>query len=169
MIREHHFDSSREAAEALAGVVADRLRSRLARRERAVLVVSGGTTPIPLFRSLRQEELPWGRIVVTLADERWVPLDHEDRNERLVRTELLVDRAAEARFVGFVTTAATPEEGAELSERNLAPLQPFDVVVLGMGTDGHTASLFPHAPGLEGALDPASRRTCTVVDPPAAP
>ncbi len=107
---------------------------------------------------------------MTLADERWVPADHLDSNERLVRETLLVHDAREATMIGLKTPQATPEEGREACEQNLAVIdRPFDVVVLGMGDDGHTASLFPTAPELAAGLDPETEHTCLAVRPPVAP
>ncbi len=139
-------------------------------RGTASLVVSGGSTPKPLFEHLSRQSLAWDRVRVTLADERWVPADHEASNERLVRRHLLVGEAAAAELIGLKTPDPTPEAGREACERALARLpRPFDVVVLGMGGDGHTASLFPDAPELGAGLDPETGHTCLAVRPPAAP
>jgi 6-phosphogluconolactonase len=168
MIREHRFHTRDEAANALATVVAEQLRDRLDGRRAASLVVSGGATPVPFFRSLRRQALAWDRVTVTLADERWVPPTHPESNEGLVRSDLLVEEASRARFVGLNPAGATPEEAAEAAEPEIRSLRPFDCVVLGMGLDGHTASLFPGAPGIEGGLERNSRRTCVATDPPTA-
>lgn len=169
MTREHRFDDPDLAAAALAARVAGWLTDALDRSENATLAVSGGTTPVPFFHRLRRLELPWSRVRVTLADERWVDPTHDDSNERLARRELLTDRAAAARFVGLKTRAATPEGGCSEATARLAGLLPLDVTVLGMGGDGHTASLFPNARGLEAALDPAGDTSLVAVHPPAAP
>ncbi|MFO8044656.1 MAG: 6-phosphogluconolactonase [Halomonas sp.] len=137
----------------LAEAVAEALRQDLARQERALLVVSGGTTPVPFFRALSLCALPWSRVEVTLADERWVPEDHGDSNARLVREHLLQGRAAEATFVPLTTRDVTPEQGVEAVVERIAGLAwPASAVVLGMGGDGHTASLFPDSHELSLAL-----------------
>ncbi|TLF51814.1 6-phosphogluconolactonase [Halomonas urmiana] len=141
----------------LAEAVAEALRADLAESERALLVVSGGSTPVPFFEALASMALPWSRIEVTLADERWVEASADDSNARLVRDHLLQGAAAEARFVPLISAAATPEEGAaEVGERIAALAWPASAVILGMGGDGHTASLFPDSRELELALSTAA-------------
>ncbi len=116
----------------------------------ASLVVSGGKTPVPLFESLAECPLDWDRITVTLADERWVAADDAESNERLVRSHLLCNGAAGAKFIPLKIDDSTFETCvADLGVRLEAVPRPFDMVVLGLGEDGHTASLFPDAPELE--------------------
>lgn len=150
-------DLSREhLASQLAEAVAEALREDLSRQERALLVVSGGSTPKPFFAALSRAELPWERVDVTLADERWVDEDAADSNARLVRETLLRGPAEAANFVPLTCDAATPEQGvAEVAERIAALSWPASVVILGMGGDGHTASLFPDSQELGLALSTA--------------
>jgi 6-phosphogluconolactonase len=137
----------------LAEAVAEALRADLVEGEQALLVVSGGSTPVPFFRALAACELPWERVQVTLADERWVPDEHADSNARLVREHLLQGAAAAATFLPLTTADPTPEQGAaEVAERISGLAWPASAVVLGMGGDGHTASLFPDSPELSLAL-----------------
>lgn len=142
------FADSDAVAKALAGDVAGRLAESIAARGRAVLAVSGGTTPVRFFGALSKVEIDWDKVTVTLVDERFVPPSHERSNERLVRENLLVGRAAEARFVGMYFGAGSVEEDAKRASGAVSGLMPVDVLVLGMGTDGHTASLFPDATGI---------------------
>ncbi len=164
------FPDRQRLAAALARRIADLLTEAVRRDGRAGLAVSGGSTPAALFDQLSQRDLPWENVVVTLVDERWVNPGDPDANECLVRTRLLRGRAADAVFVGLKTPAATAEEGQAACEERLAQVpRPFAALVLGMGTDGHTASLFPGAVELPAAADPETRRTCVAVTPPGAP
>jgi 6-phosphogluconolactonase len=160
---EHSFGSVADLSAALAADVTQRLQQALAERGNATLAVSGGKSPVPVFAALRQQPLNWSQVTVLLVDERVVPHTHADSNTALVHQHLLQDQAAAARFVTlFEETAdladlASDNRGLEqlvqAANRRLAALHwPLDVVLLGMGEDGHTASLFPGAPGLAHAL-----------------
>jgi 6-phosphogluconolactonase len=157
-------------ARELAAQLAAQLRAAIAQRGAASLVVSGGRSPIKLFEHLRTQALDWSRVTLALADERWVDPADPASNERLVREVLLQDRAAAARFVGLKNAAATPDLGAEAAWQTFADVaRPFDAVILGMGDDGHTASLFPASPQLAAALDPAAAPGCIGMRSPTAP
>jgi 6-phosphogluconolactonase len=152
-----------------AGIAAD-LAAAIEARGMASLVVSGGRSPVKLFERLRTLTIDWSRVHVALADERWVDPSDPASNERLVRDALLKDAAAAARFTGLKNGCATPELGAGLawSTFNGVP-RPFDVLVLGMGDDGHTASLFPDSPNLQLGLDAAAAAGCIGMRSPIAP
>lgn len=142
-----------QLAQQLAEVVAEALRADLVHHDHALLVVSGGSTPVPFFTALAACQLPWERVQVTLADERWVAETADDSNARLVRKHLLHGPAASATFVPLTSGHSTPEQGAEaVAERVEALAWPASVVILGMGDDGHTASLFPDSRELDLAL-----------------
>jgi 6-phosphogluconolactonase len=141
-------------------VIVDGIQAGLSERGAAVFAVSGGKSPVPLFEALATMPLPWERVTVTLVDERFLPTDHPDSNEALVRRHLLQGAAAAATFVGLRNSgggsagAASLEAAATAADRTLATLpQPFDVMILGMGEDGHTASWFPDGDRLAVALD----------------
>lgn len=161
--------SAEALADALALAVAAALRQAIAERGQATLVVSGGRSPIAFFDALAQQALPWQRVLVSLADERWVPVNHASSNEALVRRHLLRGPAAEARFLGLYQVANSLEQAAELADQALAELPPIDVLVLGMGDDGHTASLFPGSPNLDLALQADCPRRVLPMQAPNAP
>jgi 6-phosphogluconolactonase len=141
----------------LANEIAASLTAAIAARGTASLVVSGGRSPVKLFECLRVQPLDWRQVCIALADERWVDADDPASNERLVRENLLKENAAAARFLGLKNGAPTPDIGAVSAWETFARVpRPFDAVVLGMGDDGHTASLFPGSPNLASALNPAA-------------
>jgi 6-phosphogluconolactonase len=168
--REHRHASAQALAAALAQQLASTLISACRDRGAATLVVSGGRTPLPLFEQLRDAVLDWQRVWITLADERWVDPDAASSNEQLLRGSLLTGAARAAQFVPLKNAAPDAAAGADLAWRALQALpRPFDVVILGMGDDGHTASLFPGSPGLQAALDPRSAPACVAMTAPVAP
>jgi 6-phosphogluconolactonase len=168
-VEEHTFASAAEAARALADAVAADLVAALQARPAASLVVSGGRSPIAFFELLRDAAIDWAQVSITLADERWVPPEHADSNARLVAEHLLQGPAAAARFVPLWNGAPTPADAIVERSRVVGTLpRPFDAVVLGMGEDGHTASLFPGMAGLAAALDPTTDALLAATVPPAA-
>ena len=149
-LHEREFTDLETAAQVLAEDLAAAMRDAIAARDQAVIAVSGGRTPKQVFEHLRQSELDWRRVTLTLIDERWVPPDHPESNERLVRSYLLQGPAAAATFVPLYNGADSPESGQAGCEAAVQKLaMPFDAVYLGMGSDGHFASLFPGDPAVE--------------------
>ncbi|MFL4471066.1 6-phosphogluconolactonase [Tateyamaria armeniaca] len=136
----------------LADVLASELKNCLLIHPWASFVVPGGTTPGPIFDSLCAASVDWDRVHVMLSDERWVPEDHERSNAKLLKDHLFVDRAADARFIPFHVDGETPESAAPGLSEKLAEEMPISLLLLGMGADMHTASLFPGADGLADML-----------------
>jgi len=136
----------------LADVLASELKNCLLVHPWASFVVPGGTTPGPIFDSLCAADLEWSRVNVMLSDERWVPEDHERSNAKLLKDRLFQNRAAEAEFVPFYRKGETPEQASPILSEQLADQLPISLLMLGMGADMHTASLFPGAVGLEAML-----------------
>ncbi len=136
----------------LADTLASELKNCLLVHEHASFAVPGGTTPGPIFDSLCAVDLDWSRVHVMLTDERWVPETSERSNTRLLRERLLIERAAGAKYVPLYAEADTPEEKLDELADALTPELPISVLLLGMGADMHTASIFPGADQLEHAL-----------------
>lgn len=138
----------------LAQTLAGDLNNALLDNPSATLVVPGGTTPGPVFDSLCAADLDWSRVKIMLSDERWVPDTSERSNTALLRQRLLVNRAAAATYVPLYGDAETPEDLLDDLATTVAEALPVSVMLLGMGADMHTASLFPGADKLAEALSP---------------
>jgi 6-phosphogluconolactonase len=157
MIAERHiFDNAPTLAAGLANSVADMVRQALADKGHALVAVSGGTTPKPFFEALSSIDLDWAKVQVTLVDERQVPDDSPRSNAKLVKDSLLQNKAAAARLVPLFQNLAA------------ADLPNFDVAILGMGNDGHTASFFPAGDKLEAALDVDGKAAIVEMNAPSA-
>ncbi|QSX35153.1 6-phosphogluconolactonase [Shewanella avicenniae] len=140
------FDNTEALEQQLADRIAAGLQEAIDKRGEASLVVSGGKTPTGLFNKLSHKPIDWSEVFITLADERWVDADHQDSNENTVRSVLLQNRAANAKFRGLKNMFATAAAGVDMTTEQLANFpRPFDIVILGMGNDGHTCSWFPCA------------------------
>ncbi|MES0861113.1 6-phosphogluconolactonase [Ruegeria sp. SCPT10] len=137
----------------VANMLAGELEAALLHNETIALAVPGGTTPGPVFDVLCAADLEWDRVRVMPTDERCVPADSERSNERLIRQRLLTNRASAAQYIPLYVPGTAPETALPEIESLIAPVLPLSVLVLGMGEDMHTASLFPGMEGLEAALD----------------
>lgn len=167
---ERRFHNSTSLMEALCAEIVAALQEGLAAGRGASLVVPGGHTPVPLFDRLSSAPLDWESVWITLTDERWVDPQSSASNERLVREHLLRNAAAEAQFTGMKSAEVDPQSAAAGCWSRIAELpRPFDYVLLGMGDDGHIASLFPDSPGLATALDLSQPPGCAEMTAPAAP
>ncbi|MGO2010586.1 MAG: 6-phosphogluconolactonase [Pseudoalteromonas sp.] len=152
-IVEKFFDSKEALTHALSSSLEERLVSGIETDGRAVLMVSGGSSPAPAYKHLSNLALDWASIDVAMVDERWVDASHDKSNEAFIKNTLLQNHAATANFITMKNDASTAEQGSEACESAYQSLKrPFDITILGMGPDGHTASLFPHAQGLDNGL-----------------
>lgn len=165
---EHRFETRSEASTAAATRIVELLAKRLEHQPRASLVVSGGTSPLECFGKLADSPLDWERVEVLLSDERWVPADHEDSNEKLARETLLVNKAANATLQSIYNDEVSPEARCDQLQNPL-PVLPFASSLIGMGADGHFASLFPDADSLDVGLDVESGRLYIPVTTAASP
>jgi len=157
MLHEHFFVDHSVMIDALQTALCEQLQQDLLQHLQISFFVSGGSSPIPLYQALSVAQLPWDRTNIALVDERFVPVNDPASNEKLVHENLLRNQAAAAGFTGM--SVASFSEQPKLSavvqacNAHYAQLpQPYSAAILGMGPDGHTASLFPHANGLEDAL-----------------
>lgn len=164
------FSSRDDLDSSLAKTVSDILAKAIDSHGKASIAVSGGSTPKGFFLLLSQMKLDWSKVTITLADERWVPIDSQDSNTRLVHENLLQNEASKAKFFHL-------KEGVDLTEATLSELNlvasktilPFDVLILGMGEDGHTASLFPCSEQISNGLDVNNNDALLKVMPQTAP
>lgn len=148
-----------------ADKIAELLDSSIASRGVASMLVAGGTTPQPIFKRLSELHLDWPKVHVGLTDERWVRPNHPESNEHLVRNSLLRNQAKSARFHRLYRDTPQPSAAVADAERAIGAIpSPYDVVLLGMGTDGHFASLFPGLPETKAGLDLHNPALCVAVD-----
>ena len=146
----------------VANILASELRKCLAMHDHASFAVPGGTTPGPIFEMMRDTDLDWSRVHVMLTDERWVDETNSHSNARLVRETLLTDHAAAAQFIPYYRAGMTPQEACAEVAPLLEPEMPISLLMLGMGADMHTASLFPGAEGLAAAMKSGAPLLCPV-------
>ena len=169
-IARRDFADDEDLAPAFAEWTADKLRAAIAERGAATLVVSGGKTPGRYFAALSSMPLDWTRVAITLADERRVANDSPRSNARLVREALLRNHAVVASFTPLADARLSESQELVAASARVANLPlPADLVVLGMGDNGHTASWFPGAPGLAEAMDPGARLLVVPIEAPDAP
>jgi 6-phosphogluconolactonase len=157
-LEERYFPNRAKLFAGLALDLTEKLDEIVRKRRKASIAVPGGTTPGPVFETMSHNPLPWKKISVTLTDERWVSAEDVASNEFLVRDQLLKRRAAEATFVPFKTNHAKASGGVTVADRRLAPIMPLDICLLGVGPDGHIASLIPGAEGYDAAMSPTNKR-----------
>lgn len=170
MFEQNNFDNREQLDLALAEKVSEILKQAISLKGKASIAVSGGSTPKGFFKVLSNKDIDWKKVTITLADERWVDINSDASNTRLVHENLLQNKASAAKFFHL-------KQGDELGEETLADLNvaannallPLDVLILGMGEDGHTASLFPCSEQITQALDINNNNALMKVEPTTAP
>lgn len=148
--------SEQEHTEVLSNYLANLMCNIIEKNGYVTIALSGGKSPIPLFKRFSTLNLPWDKVIVTLVDERIVDTNHIDSNENLIKTYLLKNTASSAKFIGLLNNNLTITENT---------LHEIDIAVLGMGTDGHTASIFPDCKELDTALDQNTQNTYIITTP----
>lgn len=166
----HTFQSQDALIEVLSKSIIDQLQEAIDKKGKASLLVSGGSTPKPLFKKLSEASVAWEKVSIGLCDERWIPSLDKNSNENLVKTYLLQGQASKATFIGMYNEALDVDMAEKwCTEKMKEALFPFDVIVLGMGNDAHTASLFPDNVKLEKAFDLENEDLCIAIEPTTAP
>lgn len=169
-LQTHEFASKEALNETFATKIIAILQTAITEKGQASLIVSGGNTPKPLFAALSQADLDWSKVIISLADDRWVDINDAASNDKLVREHLLVGNAAAATFISLKHDFADANDAVSACEAALGNVKmPFDVLILGMGEDGHTASLFPCSKELQAGLDLDSGNKYIAVQPTTAP
>ena len=161
-----HFSSypnSADMMQSLSVELVTDLLGALAKNGKATLAVPGGSTPGPVFDLLSRADFDWTNVTIMLTDERWVSTDSPRSNTALIRNRLLVNAAASANYVALYKDGFEPEAGAVALSKQVEPYLPIDVILLGMGADMHTASLFPGAAELAWAQSPEAAAVVSMV------
>lgn len=141
------------------------LKEALQKRGTASLMVSGGSSPLPVYEALSKMELDWKNVHIGLVDDRWVGRDSDGSNAASIQKTLFQNKAVSAKFIDLKTSHNLPKQSLETTEKALKDVPyPFDVCVMGMGTDGHTASWFPNSKGLKAALDNETNSKVCAID-----
>lgn len=168
-LKKHEFQTRGQLDQDLAQYVSELLIDAIAIRGEATLVVSGGTTPLGFFELLSKQVLDWKRVLVTLADERWLSGNHQESNTRLVKEHLLVNQAASAKFYSLKTDDPDPQDAVRKLQDSFPVAGEIDVLILGMGNDGHTASLFSDSESFIEGLNLKSEQSFIGIRPTRAP
>lgn len=168
-LSEQVFDTRDQLNQTFAKEIAALLSAAIAEKGAATLLVSGGNTPKPLFACLSQIALDWSKVTISLVDERWVETSDDASNEKMLRAHLLQNYAAAANFIGLKHPPGDAEQAVGDCQQAYQAIKPADVLILGMGTDGHTASLFPCSSQLAAGLNLASGADFIATQPTTAP
>ncbi|MBT1449382.1 6-phosphogluconolactonase [Glaciecola sp. XM2] len=164
------YANSDALVSAFSHKLASILKQSISQKGSASIAVSGGSTPKPLFQALSQISLPWNKVYITLADDRWVDATHEASNEKLVKENLMINEASAANFVSLVTDDGDAKNAESTIAKRIQSIDfPLDIVILGMGEDGHTASLFPCSEQIQEGLNLQRKLPVIATQPTSAP
>ncbi len=165
MISEQFFASRELASQAAAARISSAIRDSLVDSAETAIIASGGSSPEKCYESLADTALPWNRVHILISDDRCVPVEHEASNEGMIRRLLLTKHADTANLVPIYKQGLTPSDQCRILGEQLDSLpSPFSISLLGMGVDGHFASLFPDFAGLENGLDERGEDQCLMVE-----
>ncbi len=161
----HNFKNKQLLFKSIAENCANKLSQQIKHLGEASFIIPGGTTPSPAFKLLSNTDLPWDKITIAQSDERWVDANHSQSNEKLTRTSLLINQAKKANYISMKNDQATPFEGEQKTNQHYQNLSsPFTITMLGMGLDGHVASLFPGAKNIIEALSLTNENLCIAIN-----
>ena len=162
----YEFNNATDCDDELARVLSKEMSTVLINQPKINMAIAGGNTPKALYQKLSHSHLPWGRVQITLTDERWVNVDHLDSNENMARQKLLRNQAVGASFIGLKSNVENVQEAVLSCDENIkSHMKKLDLVILGMGEDGHFASIFPNLDNLDSLLDLKETLYCQAVFP----
>ena len=165
MFNYRNFTSRELMVERASKQIADAVNKAVKTKGTASLMLSGGSSPRPVYEALSGMNLPWDKVIIGLVDDRWIDRGEAGSNETFLDDTLLKGKAKKAKLIGLKTRDVNPAAGVKASETQISTIaQPFDVCVMGMGLDGHTASWFPNSNGLRRALDPNNSDRVIAID-----
>ncbi|PHS17089.1 MAG: 6-phosphogluconolactonase [Kangiella sp.] len=159
------FESRDSLFDSIAKKIQFNLSEAIYKNNTASFIVPGGTTPAPVFEILSRSDLDWNKVTIAQSDERWLQATHEQSNERLTRENLLINHAKTANYVSMKNEAVNIKEGELVCDTAYQTItSPFTICMLGMGLDGHIASLFPDSKNIRKALSLENNNLCIAID-----
>lgn len=164
-VKINRFMTREELFSRVAERCQSQLQAAISKNAKASFIIPGGTTPAPAFAQLAKSSLDWEKITVAQSDERWLPADHSQSNQGLTSRTLLVDNAKKAAYIAMKNSHEKAIDGEKECSENYQKLAfPFSVTMLGMGLDGHIASLFPNSNPIKQGLDLNNKNLCIAID-----
>ncbi len=164
------FGSSEELAKSFSDELASILQNEINEKQKATLLVSGGSTPKLFFKYLSKQDIDWQKVYIGLVDDRWLEDSHKDSNAKLVKENILQDNAKDAKFIPmYIEGKSADESEFECSKIYKEYFESCDVLILGMGEDAHTASIFPELDNFKEAVDLDRDGFCISTKPKYAP